>query len=84
MNAACARKGWPRWSRPFTDGNKRIGGLLFLLYLDRNGLLVNADGTPRFTDNALVALALLTAQSAPVQKELLIRLILNFLGDGGV
>ena len=69
---------------PFTDGNKRIGGLLFLLYLDRNGLLVNADGTPRFTDNALVALALLTAQSAPVQKELLIRLILNFLGDGGV
>lgn len=66
---------------PFTDGNKRIGTLLFLDYLRRNGLLFKSDGAPRFADNAVVALALLIAESAPAQKELLIRLILTMLGD---
>ncbi len=68
---------------PFADGNKRIGSFLFLLYLDRNGLLNKPDGTPRFADNALVAVALLVAESDPAHKELLIRLILNLLQDGG-
>ena len=68
---------------PFVDGNKRIGSFLFLLYLDRNGMLTKSDGLPRFADNALVAVALLVAESDPAQKELLIRLILNFLQDGG-
>lgn len=68
---------------PFSDGNKRIGSFLFLLYLDRNGLLTRPDGTPRFADNALVAVALLVAESDPAHKELLIRLILNLLQEGG-
>ena len=68
---------------PFSDGNKRIGSFLFLLYLDRNGLLTRPDGTPRFADNALVAVALLVAESDPAHKELLIRLILSLLQDGG-
>jgi len=68
---------------PFADGNKRIGSFLFLLYLDRNGLLTRSDGMPRFADNALVAVALLVAGSDPAQKELLIRLILNLLQEGG-
>jgi prophage maintenance system killer protein len=68
---------------PFSDGNKRIGSFLFLLYLDRNGLLNRPDGTPRFADNALVAVALLVAESDPAHKELLIRLILNLLQEGG-
>jgi prophage maintenance system killer protein len=68
---------------PFADGNKRIGSFLFLLYLDRNGLLTKSDGMPRFADNALVAVALLVAGSDPAQKELLIRLILNLLQEGG-
>jgi len=68
---------------PFSDGNKRIGSFLFLLYLDRNGLLTKPDGSPRFADNALVAVALLVAESDPAHKELLIRLILNLLQDGG-
>ena len=67
---------------PFSDGNKRIGSFLFLLYLDRNGLLTKSDGMPRFADNALVAVALLVAESDPTQKELLIRLILNLLQEG--
>lgn len=68
---------------PFSDGNKRIGSFLFLLYLNRNGLLNRSDGTPRFADNALVAVALLVAESDPAHKELLIRLILSLLQEGG-
>ncbi len=66
---------------PFVDGNKRIGSLFFLDYLRRNGALLRPDGTPRFADNALVALALLVAESDPNHKPLVIRVILNLLGD---
>ena len=66
-------------NHPFTDGNKRIGSLLFVHYLDRNGRLFRGDGTPRFDNNALVALALLVAESDPKQRELVIRLILAML-----
>jgi prophage maintenance system killer protein len=66
---------------PFADGNKRIGTLLFLEYLRRSGLLLRADGEPRLADNAVVALALLVAESNPKQKELMVRLVLNLL-DG--
>ena len=66
---------------PFGDGNKRIGTLLFLEYLRRNGLLMLTDGSPRLADNAMVALALLIAESEPAQKDLMIRLVLNLLGD---
>jgi prophage maintenance system killer protein len=67
---------------PFSDGNKRIGTLLFLEYLRRNGMLILPDGRPRLADNAMVALALLVAESEPAQKDLMIRLILNLLEDG--
>jgi prophage maintenance system killer protein len=67
---------------PFTDGNKRIGAMLFLDYLRRNGLLYRANGDVRFAENAIVALALLIAESAPAQKDLLIRLTLALMeGD---
>jgi prophage maintenance system killer protein len=68
---------------PFADGNKRIGTLLFLEYLRRNRMLTRADGMPRLADNAVVALALLVAESEPAQKDLMIRLILNLLEDNG-
>ncbi len=59
----------------------RIGTLLFLEYLRRNELLLRPDGNPRLADNAVVALALLIAESDPKQKDLMIRLVLNLLGD---
>ena len=68
---------------PFVDGNKRIGSLLFLEYLRLNGALLRSDSTPRFADNALVALALLVAESDPSHKPLVIRVILNLLADDG-
>lgn len=67
---------------PFGDGNKRIGTFLFLDYLRRNRLLLRADGEPRLADNAMVALALLIAESEPAQKDLMIRLVLNLLEEG--
>ena len=66
---------------PFSDGNKRIGSFLFIRYLAGNGLLEDGAGLPRISDNALVALALLIAESEPHDKELIIRLILNLLSD---
>lgn len=64
---------------PFSDGNKRIGTLLFLDDLRRSGLLIAPGGQPRLSDNAMVALALLIAESEPSQKDLLIRLVLALL-----
>jgi prophage maintenance system killer protein len=64
---------------PFTDGNKRIGSLLFLHYLDKNSRLTRPDGSPRFNDNALVAVALLVAGSDPRQKDIVMRLIMAML-----
>jgi prophage maintenance system killer protein len=66
---------------PLTDGNKRSGSLLFLEYLRRNGALLTSIGEPRFSDTALVGLALLVAESQAGNKELLIRLILNLLAE---
>ena len=68
---------------PFSDGNKRIGSLLFLEYLRRNGLLLKPSGEPRLGENGMVALALLVAESDPKQKDLMIRLILNLLSTEG-
>ena len=67
---------------PFSDGNKRIGALLFLEYLARNQLLARPDGSQRIADNAMVALALLVAESEPGQRDLVIRLIMSLIeGD---
>jgi prophage maintenance system killer protein len=60
---------------PFSDGNKRIGSFLFLLFLRENNLLDQSG----INDNGLVALALLIAESDPKQKDLLIRLTMNLL-----
>lgn len=60
---------------PFSDGNKRIGSFLFILFLQRNEMLAGSN----FDNKALVALTLLTAASDPSQKEILVRLIVNLL-----
>lgn len=62
---------------PFIDGNKRIGVLLFLLFLDRNHAL--SLGSSAFQNSTLVSLALLIAESAPRQKEVMLSMILQFL-----
>ena len=61
---------------PFSDGNKRIGCLLFLLFLNINGFKLTA-----VTPESLTALALLIAESDPTQKEIIIKLVVNLLNE---
>lgn len=63
---------------PFVDGNKRIGSLLFVLYLRKHGKL-KSGSERRIGDSALVALALLIAQSDAREKERMIALVQNLI-----
>ena len=67
---------------PFNDGNKRIGAYLFVLFLHKNGILYKDNGEAKINDNALVSLALLVATSAPEQKDIIIKLVMNMLVEG--
>ncbi len=64
---------------PFSDGNKRIGAMLFVDFLNRNGRLFLPTGETIINDIGLAALALLTAESNPRDKDLMIRLTINML-----
>lgn len=66
---------------PFVDGNKRIASLLFIWFLERNSYLSTAGAERKINDNALVALALLVAESNPAQKELMVKLIINLIAQ---
>lgn len=63
----------------FTDGNKRIAAFLFVWFLERNKLLYNQVGAKRISDNALVALTLMIAESNPNDKDMMIKVVVNLL-----
>jgi prophage maintenance system killer protein len=63
----------------FVDGNKRIAAFLFLWFLDENGILYKKDGGRRLSDNALVALTLMIAESKSNDKETVIKVIVNLI-----
>lgn len=63
---------------PFSDGNKRIGCLLFLLFLN-----INEFEMKFITPESLTALALLIAESNPAQKEIIVKLIVNLISENG-
>jgi prophage maintenance system killer protein len=60
---------------PFTDGNKRIGCLVFLLYLKAHNIEFDLN------DNGLIALGLLVAESRPAQKDQVTLLVTSLLID---
>jgi prophage maintenance system killer protein len=64
---------------PFGDGNKRIGSLLFISYLDRNDYLRRENGEKKIPDTTIAALALLVATSHPREKDVMIKIITNLL-----
>jgi prophage maintenance system killer protein/prophage antirepressor-like protein len=64
---------------PFSDGNKRVGAFLFVLFLDKNKILYRKTGEKKINDSALVALALLVAQSDPKEKEQMVALITQLI-----
>lgn len=63
----------------FTDGNKRIAALLFLYFLERNGVLFDSMGNKRIPDNALVALTLMIAVSNPEEKQVMVKVVVNLI-----
>ncbi len=63
----------------FTDGNKRIAAWLFVWYLDKNKFLYYRNNTKKITNNTLVALTLMIAESNPKEKELIINIIINLI-----
>lgn len=60
-------------NHPFSDGNKRSGAFLFLLYLRQEGMQLPLD------EMGLTALTLLIAESDPKAKDLMVRLVMNLL-----
>ena len=63
---------------PFADGCKRIGASLFLEFLNKNKHLI-IDGKQIISNSALVAITLMIAESRPEEKEVMVRLVMNFL-----
>lgn len=66
-------------NHPFADGNKRSAAFLFVDFLYRNDRLFDAAGEQVINDVGLAALTLLVAESAPANKETMIRLVMNML-----
>jgi death-on-curing family protein len=66
---------------PFIDGNKRVGSIMFIYYLNRNNYLYKNSGEKKINDNALTTLALLIAISDPKEKDKMIKIITNLLSQ---
>ena len=72
----------------FVDGNKRIAAYIFLWFLMRNNMLYKWEWlifeerreiVKRISDAALVATTLLIAESEPEEREMILKLVMNFL-----
>ncbi len=65
----------------FSDGNKRIAAMLFLWFLNNNGILYGADGTKRIGNNTLVALTLMIAESRTEEKDIMVKVVINLINQ---
>ncbi len=63
----------------FSDGNKRIAAMLFLWFMEKNGILYAEDGHKRIADNTLVALTLMIAESRTEEKDMMVKVMVNLI-----
>ena len=63
----------------FSDGNKRIAAMLFLWFMEKNGVLYREDGSKRIADNTLVALTLMIAESRTEEKDIMLKVVVNLI-----
>lgn len=63
----------------FSDGNKRIAAMLFLWFMENNGILYGEDGHKRIADNTLVALTLMIAESRTEEKDVMVKVVVNLI-----
>jgi hypothetical protein len=47
--------------------------------LEKNKTLLHVDGTKRISENTLIALTLLIAESKPEEKEMMINVVINLI-----
>ena len=64
---------------PFYDGNKRIGALLFIVFLTINEFHLTEGGETKISDRALTAITLMIAESEPEEKKLVVGIICKML-----
>ena len=65
----------------FSDGNKRIAAMLFLWFMEKNGILYGEDGSKRIADNTLVALTLMIAESRTEEKNVMVKVVVNLINQ---
>ena len=65
----------------FSDGNKRIAAMLFLWFMEKNGILYGEDGNKRIADNTLVALTLMIAESRTEEKDVMVKVVVNLINQ---
>lgn len=64
---------------PFFDGNKRIAVFLFMMFLTLNAYGLTEKGEQKISDRALVAIALMIAESEPREKGLMTAVVCKVL-----
>lgn len=68
----------------FSDGNKRIAAMLFLWFMENNGILYSEDGHKRIADNTLVALTLMIAESRTEEKDIMVKVVINLINKDNI
>jgi len=68
----------------FADGNKRIAAACFLLFLERNQLLLDKEGNHIISNEALASLTLFAAASKPEEMETVKKLIVSVLNRNSI
>lgn len=63
----------------YFDGNKRLAAILFLEFLNRNHALFDVDRNMVLSNDALVAITLMIAESKPEEKEMMVDIVMNLL-----
>ena len=65
----------------FSDGNKRIAAFLFLWFLEKNRILYKLDGSRLISNNTLVALTLMIAESRTEEKDIMVKVVINLINQ---
>lgn len=63
----------------YFDGNKRLAAILFLEFLNRNHALYDENRNKVLSNDALVAITLMIAESKSEEKEMMVDIVMNLL-----
>ena len=55
--------------------------MLFLWFMEKNGILYNEEGKKRIADNTLVALTLMITESRTEEKDIMVKVVVNLINQ---